>query len=163
MGPFDILAEQHRELEERLTALGAEEESGEAQREHFEELAATLRVHARLEERYLSPLVARIEGRVRAREEAEDHLAMRELVEELEGLTPGEDEWWARFIALEDLLVAHVHEEEVGLFPRITSAIDEEEQHELRHSFLKLREELSPGTRSLSGSERLLEAPRWDS
>ena len=120
MGPFDILAEQHRELEERISALEAEEDPGEAeaQRERFQALADALRVHARLEERYLYPLVARIEGRVRAREEAEDHLALRELVEELEELTPGGDEWWARFTALEDLLVAHVQEEEAEVFPR---------------------------------------------
>jgi hemerythrin-like domain-containing protein len=164
MGPFDILAEQHRELEERLSALEAEEDSSEveAQRERVEELSALLRMHARLEERYLYPLVARIEGRGRAREETEDHLTMRELLDELEELTPGEDEWWARFTALEDLLVAHVREEEAEIFPRITSALDEEEQQELSHSFLDLREELDPGASTVSGSERLLEEPRWD-
>jgi hemerythrin-like domain-containing protein len=165
MGPFDILAEQHRELEERLSALEAEEDSSEveAQRERFEELAALLRMHARLEERYLSPLVARIEGRGRARQESEDHLTLRELLEELEELTPGEDEWWARFTALEDLLVAHVREEEAEIFPRITSALDEEEQEELSHSFLNLREELDPRANTVSSGERLLEEPRWDS
>lgn len=164
MGPFDILAEQHRELEERISALEAEEDPGEAeaQRERFQALADALRVHARLEERYLYPLVARIEGRVRAREEAEDHLALRELVEELEELTPGGDEWWARFTALEDLLVAHVQEEEAEIFPRIASALDQEEQTELSHSLLMLREELVPSPSPVSGSERLLEEPRWD-
>ena len=65
MGPFDILAEQHRELEERISALEAEEDprEAEAQRERFQALADALRVHARLEERYLYPLVARIEGK----------------------------------------------------------------------------------------------------
>jgi hemerythrin-like domain-containing protein len=164
MGPFDILAEQHRELEERISAFEAEEDSSEAeaQRERFEELVSALRVHARLEERYLYPLVARIEGRLRAREEADDHLTMRELVEELEELTPGDDEWWARFTALEDLLVAHVREEEAETFPRLTSVLDEEAQNELSHSLLNLREELAPGTSAVSGSERLLEEPRWD-
>ncbi|HYH98076.1 hemerythrin domain-containing protein [Hyalangium sp.] len=166
MGPFDILAEQHRELEERITALDADAGSGsgepDAWLERFEEFAAMLRVHARLEERYLSPLLARVEGRARAGEEAEDHLAMRELVEELEEFSPGEDEWWARFMALEDLLVAHVREEEVELFPRLVSALDQEEQHGLSHSFLNLRDELVPESNAASGSERLLEEPRWD-
>lgn len=164
MGPFDILAEQHRELEERISAIEGEDEPGEAetQRERFQAFAEALRVHARLEERYLYPLVARIEGRVRAREETEDHLTLRELIDELEELTPGEDEWWARFTALEDLLVAHVQEEEAEIFPRITSALDAEEQTELSHALLALREELAPRPSPLSGSERLLEEPRWD-
>jgi hemerythrin-like domain-containing protein len=66
-------------------------------------------------------------------------------------------------MALEDVLVAHVREEEAELFPRITSVLDEEEQNELSHSLLNLREELVSGPSSLSGSERLLEVPRWDS
>jgi hemerythrin-like domain-containing protein len=166
MGPFDILAEQHRELEERITALDsdADSDSGEPDtwQERFEEFSAMLRVHAQLEERFLYPLLARVEGRSRAREEAEDHLAMRELVEELAEFSPGEDEWWARFVALEDLLVAHVREEEVELFPRLVSALDQEEQHSLSHSFLNLRDELVPETHTLAGSERLLEEPRRD-
>jgi hemerythrin superfamily protein len=164
MGPFDLLVEQHRELEERITALDTDSGSGEPglRRERFEEFAAMLGVHARLEERYLYPLLARVEGLARAREEAEDHLAMRELMEELEELSSGEDEWWARFMALEDLLVAHAREEEVELFPRLASALDQEEQHDLSHSFLKLRDGLLPAANGSAGSERLHEVPRWD-
>ena len=46
MGPFDILAEQHRELEERISALEAEEDPGEAeaQRERFQALELNLLV-----------------------------------------------------------------------------------------------------------------------
>jgi hypothetical protein len=114
MGPFDILTAQHRELEEQLGALesGDGPSAPDTQRERLEVLVALLRVHARLEERHLSPLLARVEGRGRAREEAEDHLTMRELGEELEELEPGTDEWWARLTALEDLVVAHARQEE---------------------------------------------------
>lgn len=162
MGPFDILSELHRELEERLAALEAGVEPGESGtwHERFEELVAALRVHARLEERHLYPLLARVEGRVRAREEEEDQLAIRELLEELEEHEPGDEEWWARFTALEDLVVVHVREEEAETFPRLTSALDTEAQDELRQAFLTLREELAAEAGAVSASERLLEAPR---
>lgn len=162
MGPFDILSELHRELEDRLAALESGEEPGASGRWHerFEALAAALRVHARLEERHLYPLLARVEGRVRAREEMEDQLTMRELLEELEELEPGEDEWWARFMALEDLIVAHVREEEVETFPRLTSALDAGARDELHQALLTLREELVSKSDTVSGSERLFEAPR---
>jgi hemerythrin-like domain-containing protein len=162
MGPFDILSELHRDLEDRLSALGSDEEPGAsgAWREHFEELVAALQLHARLEERHLYPLLARVEGRARARAEAEDHLTIRELLEELEEVPPGDDEWWARFTALEDLVVAHVREQEVETFPRITSALDTEEQEELHQAFLSLREELVSKADAVSGSERWLEEPR---
>jgi hemerythrin-like domain-containing protein len=164
MGPFDILAEQHRELEEQLEALASEEAPSEpeAQRERLGALAMLLRVHASLEERHLSPMVARVEGRIRAREETEDHLTMRELADELEELAPGADEWWARLTALEDLLVAHVREEEAETFPRLQLTLDEEEQDELRRALAGLREQLLSRPYPLSASEPLLEEPRGD-
>lgn len=162
MGPFDILSELHRELEDRFAAFTPDEEPGEpdAWRERAEELAEALRVLARLEERHLHPLLARMEGRARAREEAEDQLTVRELLEELAELEPGGDEWWARFTALEDQVVAHVREQEAETFPRLSSTLDAQEQDELHQALLILREELAPRADTVSGGERLLEAPR---
>ncbi|MBN1208263.1 MAG: hemerythrin domain-containing protein [Myxococcaceae bacterium] len=164
MGPFDILAEQHRELEGRLEALGADEAQREpqAQREQLEALLVLLRVHALLEERHLSPLLKRVEGRARAREQAEDHLAMSELTDELKEQEPGGAEWWARLTALEDLVVAHAREEELETFPRLTSTLDEEEQEALRRALLGMRGDLLARAHALPGSEPLLEAPRWE-
>jgi len=143
MGPFDLLAEQHRELEERFETLGAEDGlDAEEQRERAQGLLALLRLHTLMEERYLSPLLARAEGRARAREESEDHLTMGELMDELEEQPPGGPEWWARLMALEDLLVAHVREEEEQTFPRLVVMLDAGEQEELRHALETLRDEL---------------------
>jgi hemerythrin-like domain-containing protein len=164
MGPFDILAEQHQELEERIEALESDESQGQpdTQRERLEALFALLRVHAQLEERHLYPLLARAEGRARAREEAEDHLTMRELMEELEECEPETDEWWARLSTLEDLVVAHVREEEAETFPRLLSLLDSGEQDELRRAFSGLSEQLLLGARGLSGEEPLFEEPLGD-
>ncbi len=162
MGPFDILSELHRELEDRLTSLEPVEEAEEpgAWQERLEELTAALRVHARLEERHLYPVLARVEGRALARQRVEDQLTVRELLEELEELEPGADEWWARFTALEDLIVAHVREQEAEIFPRLVSALDPQEQDDLHQALLTQREDLVPRSDAVSGSERLLGAPR---
>jgi hemerythrin-like domain-containing protein len=172
MGPFDILAEQHRELEERLAALGTDEGASgpEPQRERAQALAARLRLHMRVEERHLLPLQARVEGRARAHEQHENHLTMRELVDELEELTPGQDEWWARFTTLEDLVVAHVHEQESETFPRLLTALDENEQEQLRQALAAAeardreeRDDEMLNTLSPHGSPGpLVDAPRWD-
>ena len=162
MGPFDILSELHRELEDRFAALESSEEPGASETWHkcFGRLAVALRVHAQLEERYLHPLRAKVEGRGRAREGAEDHLTVRELLEELAEHEPGADEWWACFSALEDLIVAHVREAEVETFPRLISALDPQEQDELHEALLALREELVSKADTVPGSERLFEEPR---
>jgi len=168
MGPFDILAEQHRELEERFEALGVEDGAEEAdpQHEHAEGLLGLLRLHTLLEERYLYPLLTRAEGRARAREAAEDHLTMSELMDELEEQPPGGPEWWARLLALEDLLVAHVREEEEQTFPRLMRELNAGEQEELRHALMALRDELSSGAHAWPGNSSLRDGashePRWD-
>jgi molybdopterin converting factor small subunit len=164
MGPFDILAEQHRELEELFEALQAEDgaEASEDQRERTGALLSLLRVHARLEERHLYPLLARVEDRARARQETEDHLTMGELLDELEEQTPGGPEWWARLMALQDLWVAHVREEQEQTFPLLMTELAADEQQELRHALEASREELSPDTRAWMQNPTLLNVPSWD-
>lgn len=167
MGPFHILTEQHRELEELLGALGGEgpEDSApgaEEQRERAEELLALVRLHTQLEERYLYPLLARVEGRARASAEAEDHLTMRELMEELEDQPSGAPEWWACLTALEDLLVAHVHEEEQQTFSRLLTVLDEGEQDELRRALEALREEQTSSARAWPQNHPLMPTSRWE-
>ena len=75
--PFDILIEQHRELEECFERLASGVDPEEL-RSEVAELLELLRLHSRLEERCFYPLVMQVEGRSRAWEEAEDHLTMRE-------------------------------------------------------------------------------------
>lgn len=163
-GPFDILLEQHRELEERLERLGTGGDPDEL-RAQTSELVELLRLHSRLEERHIHPLVARVEGRVRAREEAEDHLTMRELMEELQELPPGGTDWQAHLLTLEDLVIAHVQEAESLLLPRLATALDAHEQDDLRHDLSLTREELLAHTQQamhVPGSGPLLETLRWD-
>jgi len=167
MGPFDILAEQHRELEERFEALAAEDgtQDGDQQRERAQGLISLLRLHTLLEERYLYPLLARLEGRERARQEAEDHLTLGELMDELEEQPPGGPEWWARLMALEDLLVAHVREEEEQSFALVMTDLDAGEQQELRDGLEALRDELSQAQAYPAGPSLLdgtSAEPRWD-
>ncbi|QSQ18426.1 hemerythrin domain-containing protein [Myxococcus landrumensis] len=139
-GPFDILVEEHHALEARFARLvsSAEPEPLSAQRE----LLALLRQHTWLEERCLQPLVARVEGRHRARRLAEESLAMRELMDELEELPLGSADWQARFLALEDLWVAHFQEEERALLPRLTTVLDPQEQQVLSLELTRARNAL---------------------
>ncbi len=161
--PFDILLEQHRELEERFERLTPDLDSEEL-RGQVAELLDLLRLHSRLEERCLYPLLMQVEGRARARMEAEDHLTMRELMDELEELPPGHPEWQARLYALEDLVVAHFQEEENALLPPLLTALDSHEQEDLRRDLSATREELLARTQVLHvpGRGPLLESLRWD-
>lgn len=161
--PFDILIEQHRELEECFERLASGVDPEEL-RSEVAELLELLRLHSRLEERCFYPLVMQVEGRSRAREEAEDHLTMRELMDELEELPPGHPEWQARLFALEDLVVAHFQEEESATLPRLRTALDAQQQDDLRRDLSSTREELLARAHAFPNPVRglLLETLRWD-
>lgn len=161
MGPFEILTQQHRELEEQLEAFDSEEgPSGpKARREQLEALATLLQLHVWLEDRHLTPLLEREVDPAMARQEAEDHLAMRELLEELEELEPETDAWWGSLTALEDLVVAHARTEELETFPRITATLDAHQQDVLRQGLIGLREQLLSGAYPLSGNGFIPQGP----
>ena len=163
MGPFDQLAEMHRDLEERFEAL--ESADPDDIPPLAAELTESLRLHSRLEERHLYPLVARVQGRARARQGVEDHLTMRELIAELEELRVGGFEWLARFVALKDAVMAHVQEEEAQDFPRLQQALGSDEQEELQRAMERTHAELLRDMRGMPapvGAMPILEPLRWD-
>ncbi|AEI63779.1 hemerythrin domain-containing protein [Corallococcus macrosporus] len=161
--PFDILIDQHRELEERLERLVSGVEPEEL-RGLTAELLALLRLHSRLEERCLYPLMARVEGREVSRAQTEDHLTMRELMAELEELPAGHPEWQARLLTLEDLAVAHFQEEENARLPQLMIALDSLSLEDLRRDLSATREELlsRPQVFQVPGGAPLLESLSWD-
>lgn len=162
-GPFDILLQQHRELEELLERLASEPDAEEVTSGQ-EALARLLRLHSRMEERCIHPLVTRVEGRARAREEAEDHLTLRELMEELQELTPRGVDWQARLFTLTDLVVAHVQATEHGVLPRLSASLDSNEMEELGHDLALTYEELLERSQHPPASSRgaVLEPLHWD-
>lgn len=116
-----MLQEQHRHMEDLLDALEGVDADGSG--DLVARLQAALALHHRLEALHLHPLVARLEGRVRARQDEEDHLTLHELAQELEEHPPGSADWLARLVALRDVLVAHVHDEESALLDAVEQSL----------------------------------------
>lgn len=160
MSAFELLVAQHRELEECLAQLdGAPPEELGAL---AAELASLLRLHSGLEEAHLSVLLSRLEGGALAREEAEEHLVMRELVDELLALSPGSDAWFARLMALEDVVVAHIQWEEARVLPQLSAALDSSETERLREALKATAAVCSARERPhVPGGGPSPHAPRW--
>ena len=163
MGPFDHLAEMHRDLEERFEAI--ESADPDDVQPLAAELIEALQLHSRLEERHLYPLIARVQGRTRARQGIEDHLTLRELISEMEDLRPSSFEWLARLFAIKDVVMAHVQEEEAQDFPCLQKVLAPYEQDELQRALERTHGELlrdMHGTPAPVGAMPILEPLRWD-
>lgn len=147
MGPFEMLSGKQREL---LACFAALRLGGNTvpPRERVEAALEALRLHVRLTERHLQPLVVRVEGHARALQEAEVLLTLHELMAELDCFASGSVEWLVRLMALEDAALAHVRSLELQLFPRLAAALDEREELHLVCALAATREALLMETRA---------------
>ncbi len=165
MGPFDIPLRQHREVEECLAQLDDAQQDGTPPQELTAltgELVALLRLHTLLEEQHLYPLLIRVGGSAQAREEAEDHLTLRELLDELLEERPGSEGWLAHLLALEDVVVAHLQWEEARVLPRLATALDGQEQEELARAIAATCDGILGRGRPHAPDDRdAREAPPW--
>lgn len=114
---LDHLTEEHREVERLLAAL-KETDPGSERDRLFDELRTSLATHMAVEERFLYPILAEVEGEDEAADATDEHeLARAGLEEAAKRLEEG------AFSAAIDILEAgighHVEEEESEQFPAL--------------------------------------------
>ncbi len=104
-----------------------------------------LTVHARIEEEVFYPRVRKAgeEEKDEVLEGLEEHKLIKELVAELEGMTPEDESFDAKVKVLKEQVEHHVKEEEGEMFPRVRKAIKEAE-------LIRLGGELTEAKRSVS-------------
>lgn len=97
----------------------------------FQEIRQELEMHAHIEETVFYPAFAdRPEFKDLIEQSYEDHLEVKELIQEISGLRD-ENEFEDCVDDLIDCVQDHVEEEEDELFPRIRTALSEDELNEL--------------------------------
>jgi len=82
-----------------------------------------LTIHAALEEELLYPAARDAIKNAALVDEAEiEHESMQTFIEQLRGMSPGDDKYCARFTVLCEYVLHHVKEEEGELFPQLEKA-----------------------------------------
>lgn len=86
-----------------------------------------LDVHTRIEEEIFYPTVGQVDDELHesVTEGVEEHHVAKTLIQELRGLTPGDDTWAAKMKVLIESVEHHAGEEESELFPETRKAFDE--------------------------------------
>ncbi len=91
----------------------------------FEEAAAELVVHSRVEEELFYPeLRDRTETQDVVLESIEEHHVIEQLVDELRGMSPSDERFPAKFEVLRENVLHHAEEEEKELFPEAVRLLD---------------------------------------
>ena len=121
---FDVLEEDHREVEEWFDEYDELKDSDEARKgELAEKICLALKVHAQIEEEIFYP---------RAREATKDddlldeaiveHATVKNMIAEIEEMDVGEELYDAKIRVLGEMVKRHIREEEEELFPELQSA-----------------------------------------
>ena len=113
----------------------------------FEELKNELNAHAYMEEEIFYPSVKSAhETHEITLESYEEHHVVKILLNELDRMPKGSDEWLAKFKVLKENVEHHVKEEEHTMFPKAKHVLPEEEREEIglkmldaKHHFMQER------------------------
>jgi hypothetical protein len=120
---FDVLEEDHREVEEWFDEYDELKDSDEDRKADLaEKICLALKVHAQMEEEIFYPL---------AREASQDndlideafveHSTVKNLIGEIEEMEVGEELYDAKIRVLGEMVKQHIKEEEEELFPELQS------------------------------------------
>lgn len=143
MSIVDLLARDHRALEEELVALAATSGRQPQERvERFTRLQALLLSHARAEEEVVYRRLRRASpDEEKTLEAFEEHRVADILLQELASACPGGAGWAAKLKVLEEVLRLHIKEEELNLFPLLQESFDETIRELMSREFRALKHE----------------------
>jgi iron-sulfur cluster repair protein YtfE (RIC family) len=141
--PIAQLKQDHREVEDLLKAL-ANSKPGVRRRTAVDKLDRKLKLHMRIEERLVYPLIPRVLSDQVAEEAETEHGLARSGLAELKKLqdAPG---FGGAVAMLNAGVKHHVKEEEHEVFPKLKANLDRTELSELGEAVLKERHGRSAG------------------
>ena len=120
---FDVLEEDHREVEEWFDEYDELEKDDERKSELSEKICTALKVHAQIEEEILYPQARKATKDDDLIDEAlVEHATVKNLIAEIEAMEVGEELYDAKIRVLGEMVKQHIKEEEDELLPEVQSA-----------------------------------------
>jgi hemerythrin superfamily protein len=131
MDAIDLVTSDHRTVEELFASLrAATDDAGRLDVAH--DLIRELSVHAVVEEQILYPGARRVLGDDALVDHAiEEHDRLKQVLADLDGTSPDDERFLAGFQLAEQLVQAHVAEEEGTLLPHLREQLDAAELDKL--------------------------------
>ena len=141
MNAMEMLKRQHRQVEKLFKQLDGED-STDARRRTFEQIADALAIHATIEERHFYPAVKEQPTEDILLESVEEHLEIKRAIADLLAMDAGEENFDAKVQVLREDVEHHVEEEEKQLFPKVEKLFDEETLSEIAEAMQETQDEL---------------------
>jgi hemerythrin superfamily protein len=128
MDSITLLTADHNRVRGLFTRFGEakERDDVDAMRGLADEIVTELEVHTRIEEEIFYPEVRELNDEIEemVAEGLEEHHVVDVLIDELQGVTPGDEPWVAKMTVIIENVEHHASEEESELFPAVRQAMD---------------------------------------
>jgi hemerythrin superfamily protein len=134
MDGIEMLEEDHRRVEKLFGEFeGAGDRAFKTKRDIVDRITEELTVHSEMEEQVLYPTAKEEvkEAEENVLESFEEHAVVEDLLEELNGMDAGEENFDAKVTVLIENVRHHIEEEEGELFPKIRKALGDERVEQL--------------------------------
>lgn len=160
MDAIELLTQQHRQVTE-LVERFEDTESTQERQELATQVIAELRAHTTIEEEIFYPAAREAGDKLEDEilEDLEEHHVVEVVLDELEGMEPGDERFAAKFVVASELVDHHVEEEEQELFPNVSRLLGEDRLRELGSAMQQRYEELQADTEDKT-KEELYEVAR---
>ncbi|MBA2351280.1 MAG: hemerythrin domain-containing protein [Burkholderiales bacterium] len=122
---IEVLIQQHKEVQKMFKDFEKLKEGDEAEKAALvKECCANLKIHAQIEEEIFYPAAreALRDGDDLLDEAEVEHASVEDLITQLEGMTPGDDLYDAKFTVLGEYTNHHIKEEQDEMFPKVKKA-----------------------------------------
>lgn len=130
MDALTLLIADHNRVRGLFSRFESAEESGETSQmaELAPRIIDELEVHATIEEEIFYPEVGEASEEIRevVAEGIEEHHVVRQLADEVKGLSPEDEAWAAKMKVMIENVEHHAEEEETELFPQVRRALGTE-------------------------------------
>lgn len=120
---FDVLEQDHREVEEWFDEYDELQDDDARKSELAKQICLALKVHAQIEEEIFYPQARKAtEDNDLLDEAVVEHSTVKDLIAEIESMEIGEELYDAKIRVLGEMVKQHIKEEEDELFPEVESA-----------------------------------------
>lgn len=142
MDATELLVQQHDEAKALFRRF--EQATDDERQRIAREATRALLAHTAIEEEIFYPAIREVEEELEDEvlEGLEEHHAVELLLDELEGMSPQDERFTAKFTVISELVEHHVEEEEDELFPEVRDALGTQRLEELGTAMQARYEEL---------------------
>lgn len=137
MNALELLKQDHQEASKMMDQL---EMSDQSSMQMFTQLKQALTLHTKMEETLLYPaLEEHEETRDMVQEAYEEHQTVDEILAEMSGLAPTNEDFTRKLAELRENVMHHVKEEENEMFPRVEQVLGHDRLQEMGRQMQQMK------------------------